>query len=77
MKKPDYFTKCGPGKRPLFAAFDFETDGLGGKLLAASTSIEIVRVVLPTNGLRLRALLAFAVGLPRAGRDFLTASGLA
>lgn len=40
MKKPDYFTKCGPGKRPLFAAFDFETDGLGGKLLAASYAFE-------------------------------------
>ena len=36
MKRPDYYTRCGPGKRPLFAVFDFETDGLGGPVLAVS-----------------------------------------
>lgn len=35
-KRPDYYTRGGPGKRPRFASFDFETDGLGGKVIAAS-----------------------------------------
>lgn len=28
--RPDYYARCGPGKRPKFAAFDFETAWLGG-----------------------------------------------
>jgi len=36
FKRPDYYTRCGPGRRHRFAAFDFETEGLGGKLLSAS-----------------------------------------
>lgn len=30
------YKKVGPGKRQPFAAFDFETDGLGGRVLAAT-----------------------------------------
>lgn len=44
MEKPkyvcDHYGRCGPGKRPKFAAFDFETDGLGGDVLAVSWQIE-------------------------------------
>jgi hypothetical protein len=36
MKRPDSYMRCGPGKRPRFAAFDFETDGLGGPVTAVS-----------------------------------------
>lgn len=32
--KPDCYQRCGRGKRPKFATFDFETDGLGGKVVA-------------------------------------------
>lgn len=38
--RPDYYTRCGPGKRPKFATFDFETDGLGGRVTAASYMTE-------------------------------------
>lgn len=39
-RAPDCYMKCGPGKRPLYAAFDFETDGLGGKIVACSYQME-------------------------------------
>jgi hypothetical protein len=39
-KRPDYYTRCGSGKRPRFATFDFETDGLGGRVTAASYMTE-------------------------------------
>lgn len=40
MKKPDYYTRCYPGKRPRFATFDFETAGLGGPIVAISYARE-------------------------------------
>jgi hypothetical protein len=36
VKKPDYYTRCGRGKRPKFAVWDLETDGLGGPVIAGS-----------------------------------------
>lgn len=39
-KIPDCYMRCGPGKRPKYAAFDFETDGFGGKILACSYQME-------------------------------------
>lgn len=40
MKRPEYYTRSGRGKRPKFAAYDLETEGLGGKVLAASYMME-------------------------------------
>lgn len=38
--RPDYYTRGGPGRRPRLATFDFETDGLGGRVIAASYMTE-------------------------------------
>lgn len=40
MQKVDYYARGGRGKRPKFAAFDFETEGLGGRVLAVSYMME-------------------------------------
>ena len=40
MFHQDFYTHCGRGRRPKFAAYDFETDGLGGPVVAISYIME-------------------------------------